>query len=103
MAISNVNHNARIIVVQKLYSYYINKDTLISYPIVTFVRGFTYDIELNVFRISISEPESLEDNLIKLLFLHSILCIIANIPSKGTFPDSQCVTNPLGNALIELL
>ena len=29
---SDLNHNARIIVVQKLYSYYINKDSLISYP-----------------------------------------------------------------------
>ena len=32
MVSSNINHNARIIVVQKLYSYYINKDSLISYP-----------------------------------------------------------------------
>ena len=32
MVSSNINYNARIIVVQKLYSYYINKDSLISYP-----------------------------------------------------------------------
>ena len=32
MVSTNKNHNARIIVIQKLYSYYINKDSLISYP-----------------------------------------------------------------------
>ena len=32
MVSSNKNQNARIIVIQKLYSYYINKDSSISYP-----------------------------------------------------------------------
>ena len=32
MVNSSINNNARIIVIQKLYSYYLNKNSLISYP-----------------------------------------------------------------------
>ena len=32
MVNSSTNNNARIIVIQKLYSYYLNKNSLISYP-----------------------------------------------------------------------